>query len=605
MAQISDHVDVQAILQTAVAPAMGFGTQLFLVDDEQIPIDRRYRYTTKSGYADDFEIDTPPYDYALTYYSQKRTPDDLMIGRMVLTDIGPVYVMEDYETDYSVWATITEGSLVFTDSEDNIVEIDGLDFHSVTAFSQVLTILNAALALVTPGTIVGLENATFEVDSLGRLVLNMNAGDSTSPTVVISSTTGSDAPAFIMPDYEDGFAVWELVVDGAFKVTDSEANTTTVSGISFDGVTTFAGVLTKLNDALAALSDPDVEGLDEATFSVITTNGANRLALIMPTGQDAESPTVTIGAPAAGTDLSGATYMGVSTGFVVSGNIPSDTFAHCSTGFAVSGVDAESPVTALQAIREIDNSFYNVHERGCSIAQQLALAQYIETQELLLDLVTNDDNAVDATKITDIGYLCKALSLKRTLIIYTTKDDEYPDAAVSGCVFPTTEGSCSFAYEVLSQVTESGASGTPLTAGEIVALKAKNYNWIETIGSNTYMYNGLTSGGEEKRIMLGRDWFVARIRENIFTSMLNAKLHAFDLATFTIVEGIIRKIGDEAIIRSILVNTVDRPFVVTMPDPDTITPAERASHEFDHEEIFSGYLNSAINDYKIVGTWSL
>jgi hypothetical protein len=75
-----------------------------------------------------------------------------------------------------------------------------------------------------------------------------------------------------------------------------------------------------------------------------------------------------------------------------------------------------------------------------------------------------------------------------------------------------------------------------LTTTERTELESKNCNHIETIGSNTFMYNGLTAGGEEKRIMLARDWFVARIREGIFTDQLNQPLSAFDNPTLSRVE---------------------------------------------------------------------
>lgn len=482
MAVIQDHVDVQAILQTAVAPRAGFGLQLFLVDTKAVPIDQIFRLTTKQSYADDYVNYSEVFNYCQTFFAQKRVADELMIGRFIDEDTAVKYVMPNYNTDY-------------TD--------------------------------------------------------------------------------------------WELIADGAFKVTSSAPASTVVSGIDFSGITSKDQILTKLNAALAALVAPAVTGLDSAVFEY---DALDRLVLSMDGAFGAGEPTVVIEAPGVGTDLSGATYMNVGIDDV-----------------SVEGYDAESPVDALIRISQVNDTYYNVHERGCNGAQQLLLAQYIETQEKLLDLFVTNADAKDPTKTTDIGYLTKALSLKRTLCIYTEKTTEYPDGAVSGCVLPASEGTVSFAYEVLSQVTDSGLT-KPLTVTERSALSDKNYCWIETIGSNTYLYDGITSGGEEKRIMLGRDWFVARIREAIFADMLNSDFHAFDLPTFTKIEGFIRDIGDQAVARGILVDgetDPDRAFTVTMPDPADFDAAERATHEFDREDIFIGYLNSVINDYQIVGTWSI
>jgi len=143
-----------------------------------------------------------------------------------------------------------------------------------------------------------------------------------------------------------------------------------------------------------------------------------------------------------------------------------------------------------------------------------------------------------------------------------------------------------------------------LTTSERIALKAKGWNWIETVGE-TYLYDGITFGGEEKRIMLGRDWFVSRIMEDIFTDQLNSPLNAFDNETLTKIEGFIRTRGEQAITRRILVNTPDRPFTVNLPDADDITAEERQSHKLTQYDVFKGYINSAINDYQIVGTWAI
>jgi hypothetical protein len=118
-------------------------------------------------------------------------------------------------------------------------------------------------------------------------------------------------------------------------------------------------------------------------------------------------------------------------------------------------------------------------------------------------------------------------------------------------------------------------------------------------------YPCLTAGGEEKRIMMARDWFVARIEESVFSSMINDDLHAFDNETLTLIEGLIRAVCTEALDRRIIVDTAERPLVIDMPDADSFTAAERASHKAELINVFSCYINSAINDYKITGTWSL
>jgi hypothetical protein len=479
MAEIVDHVDVQAILETAQALAKGFGVQLFIVDDPQIPIDVRFTYTTKATKADDFSEGTIPRGYADVFFGQKRVAEELMIGRWASAATSPYYVCgAGYEKDYAVWELISDGSFAVQDNSTPTPKTDiltAIDFDGATTLTQVLGILNAALAAIGSPNITGITDATFAIDARGRLALKM-------------ATTGSSAP----------------------------------------------------------------------TISIISD--------------------------ATGTDLS--------------------PLFDIAKGFAVSGFDAETPTEAVTAISEIDNSWYNLHERGCDDDEQVSLGTYIEGLEKLCDLVLTDTDAKNPAISSDVGSQLQALTTRRTMCIYTEHTDQYPDAAVAGAVLPAQEGTTNFAHEQLSLVTDSGLTKS-LTKPERNALKAKNICWIQNVGGIVEMYNGITSGKEEKRVMLGRDWYVARIREAIFSDMVNDPLHAFDNPTMTKVEGRIREVSNEAHDREIIVNTPARPLTISIPDADTFTKAERASHKAEIFNAFTCYINSAINDYLIVGTWTL
>ena len=475
MAEIVDHVDVQAILQTAQALAKGFGVQLFIVDDPQIPIDVRFRYTTKSSKNTDFTEGTHPREYANVFFGQKRVAEELMIGRWASAATSPFFLCgAAYEADFAIWELIADGSFG-VQSGVNVDVLTALDFDGVTSMTQILAILNAALAALVAPNITGLDDAEFAIDSLGRLTLVMQTTGATAPTItIISDATGTD---------------------------------------------------------LAPLFDAD-------------------------------------------------------------------------NGTAVAGVDAETPTEAVTAISELDNSWYNLHERGCSDAEQVSVGTYIESLEKLCDLVLTDSGVKNPATTTDVGSQLQALTTRRTMCIYTEHTDQYPDAAVAGAILPAQEGTVNFAHEQLSLVTDSGLN-KPLTISERNALEAKNVCWIQDVGGIVEMYNGITSGNEEKRIMLGRDWYVARIREAIFSDMINDPLHAFDNPTMAKVESRIREVSNEALRRRIIVDTPDRPLTISIPDADTFTSAQRASHTAEIFDAFLCYINSAINDYKIVGTWTI
>lgn len=478
MAQIVDHIDFQTILQTAVAPRKTFGIQLLLVDDEQIPIDQRIRFTDQNAWDGEYTSSSVPYGYSNVFFGQAIKPDLLMLGRWLSAESNPLFVGgPGYEKDDAAWAAVVDAEFAVGDGT-NSDDIGPVSLAGSTTVEQALGLLNVALAAVAVPTVVGLNTFVFEIDSTGRLVLRSSQTGATAPSILVEAHS---APT--------GTEISELLMDAA-------------------------------------------------------------------------------------------------------------------NGSQVAGYDAELPAEALQAISAIDDSYYNIHIRGADDDQEEALAVYVETQEKLMDVVTSDPNAISPASVDDLPYNMMTLNITRTLCIYTEHTDEYPDAAAAGRFLPEKEGTFQFEWQNLALVSDSGLVN-PIDAGARKALKDKNCSHIERISPITMLYNGVTAAGIEKRLMLGRDWFVARNREDIFTFQVNQKLVAFDNPSLTSIEGIIRKNGVEAIARKILVDTPERPFTVTLPDADDIDAAQRATHELVVFDTFQGYLNLAIHDYKIIGQWSL
>lgn len=269
------------------------------------------------------------------------------------------------------------------------------------------------------------------------------------------------------------------------------------------------------------------------------------------------------------------------------------------------------PLDALAAIQELNDTFWMVSERGMVQAEQETFAAGVNAMSKALVLVTNDADSYDSGSTTDLAYNLKALSQKRVMVIYHDDSAVYPDACVNGCVIPATEGTTAWSFETLSAIDQSGqeTTGDPLTTTQKAALEAKNCQFIDTVGSNTFLAcglkSGLTVGGEEMRIILGRDWFVARYNEGLFTDMLNSPVHLFDNNTIGRAETLLRKLFAEGKTRNIFVDTPDRPFTVNFPDADDITAGERASHGLTITEAFIIYLNTSISKWSIVGTLTI
>jgi hypothetical protein len=378
--------------------------------------------------------------------------------------------------------------------------------------------------------------------------------------------------------YETDFAVWELVADGSLRFNDG-TNTDDITTIDFTGVTTLQQVVDVLNAELAALVGPSITNLENAEFSI---DSQARIILTLASLAAGTNPiTVEPVTPSSGTDLA--------------------AMLDYSNGTSFTGIAAEEPDEAVTALKELGVGFYNIAwDHTATADQQVALATFVETQTMQLDLVVVTADAINSGVSTDVGSRIQALSLTRTMIIYTEKTTEYPEAAVAGAVLPAPEGSKNFAYSKLSGVTESGNPDT-LSTTKRNTLLGKGYVYIETLGGWTYLYDGLTATGDEKRLRQGFDWYETRVSEDIFTEQINQDLLAFDNETLAIIQEKLEGRLETAVQRRIFLNTEEEPFSITLPAASEFSASERATHKMTITNAFSGKAVSAANDFDITG----
>lgn len=220
-------------------------------------------------------------------------------------------------------------------------------------------------------------------------------------------------------------------------------------------------------------------------------------------------------------------------------------------------------------------------------------------------LVTNEVN--NKTLTTGIGYVLRSLSLERTSVIFhptgtvngVDLTGQRPDAALLGRMLSTDEGAEQWDYKALSFVADSG-----LTASEQENLRANGCNFVERFDKTTFthVFPGRTVTDREIRIQWGADWFDVNVQASLANYAFGTPLMAFDDDTFTDVEGIIRFWGKNAEARRIIKKD---SLVVDLPDPDTIPASTRASGKAQFNNVYTATLNSAIDSWKVQGTWSV
>lgn len=468
---LSEHLRVVVLLLTAVLASVDHGLCMLLIDDEQIPVDQRYRITTKAGYRTDLTAGTEPYLFATDFWSQQRSATRLMFGRWASADTAGFYVGGVPSTDIAGFQALEDTAgfriAVVGIAAGAATPVIGMDFELCENIDDVLEEINSILHTV--GT-AAYANYDAQIDSLGRIFI----------------------------------------------------------------------------------SDPADVGAD--------------------------SKQVTISAPATGVDMTLATYLN----FV--------------GGSWVDGLDAETPLEALNAVSEKNNEWFCLCERGCADNDRVTLAANVQTMNKIAvfweDTYANCNN-IDSTtqafaRIHNLGY-------GKSILIYDPGTlCNCPDAVIVGAYISAVEGKVDWANWQLAGATSSNLGSTVKGV-----LDAQKIIYFETNGGITYNPYGMSANGNEIRWVVGAAWLLDAIQGALFSAKIAAEAWGFDIPTFGTIDSIARLYCGEAVTRGFCVNTVARPMVIDVPDPDSFDQATRASHTANLGRIAQVPLNSAIYDMDI------
>ena len=188
--QIADRFDIQGILQTTAGEPVGFAKNIFLLDTDEVPVDRRVLEVTQSDFADLLDSNGLPYAYAATHFSQKRTPESLLIGRWAKTASETYTNMgSDYVKVLADWVAVTDGTFTVFEAGTPATfdEITAVTFAGATSLDQIPGILTDAIQAVATPNVTGLDTAVFSFDVFNRLVLTMPATGEAAATVDVKA----------------------------------------------------------------------------------------------------------------------------------------------------------------------------------------------------------------------------------------------------------------------------------------------------------------------------------------------------------------------------------------------------------------------------------
>ena len=256
----------------------------------------------------------------------------------------------------------------------------------------------------------------------------------------------------------------------------------------------------------------------------------------------------------------------------------------------------ESITDAITANRTADSDWYFLTAYTHVNQDIQDLAAYAETQTVIYGTSYTGTDATDAQDETDPGSILQDLNYSRTFIIYAEDPSQFPECAIIGLQAPKDPGSTNWKFKTVTGVTASD-----LTTTQSLTLKGskfdygKGYNTIEPTGGRDIFAEGRMVNSEFIDIIRGADWVEARMREEIYLTLVNTEKVSYTEEGFALIESQMRKILNQAVDVDFLTS-----FTVTVPNPRALPTNSRINRVAEDFE-FTGVLSGSVNFVEISG----
>lgn len=254
---------------------------------------------------------------------------------------------------------------------------------------------------------------------------------------------------------------------------------------------------------------------------------------------------------------------------------------------------------ALNAIANENNDWYGIVVDQSLVSSFADVASWVETAKKFAIFWITDVNAYDPSKSTDLASVLKLANRNRSAVVWHATPAggaDYPDAAWMGEGFPYEPGTSTWAYKTLNGVTPD-----TLLASQETALKNKNCNYYMTVGGVSITQEGKVASGEYIDIIIGTDWIEARLREAVYSALVNNRKIPYDDTGIAMIEGLVKGVLNEAASKGIL--QADS-IAVTVPKYADIPQADKLARKLPDVK-FSALYQGAIHSVTINGTISV
>ena len=132
-------------------------------------------------------------------------------------------------------------------------------------------------------------------------------------------------------------------------------------------------------------------------------------------------------------------------------------------------------------------------------------------------------------------------------------------------------------------------------------MQNKNCNYYSEVGGVNITQEGKVASGEWIDIIIGTDWIEARLRENVFSALVNNRKSPYDDTGITLIEGLVKGVLNQAADAGILQKD---SIVVSVPRYADIPQADKLARKLPNVK-FSALYQGAIHRTTINGTISV
>lgn len=264
----------------------------------------------------------------------------------------------------------------------------------------------------------------------------------------------------------------------------------------------------------------------------------------------------------------------------------------------------EPPSVALNECLRENGDWYGVALAGRAEADVLDAAEWVESNERLFGVSSDQAGIIDAAVSTDIASKCQQKQYFRTHVWYHGQAKaEALEAAITANRFTYYPGGETWANARLSGITYD-----TLAEGQALAAHAKNANTFEQMRNFAITQNGKVASGEWIDVIRGRDWLAEQVKINVATQIINAdgKVPFTDDGIQIIVNGVRQALllgQDRGLIAPDEIDDAGKKipgFVITYPRAASISPNDKANRIL-RDLKFSARLAGAIHVAEIKG----